>query len=228
MEMQGNFKGNLVVLTAVSAVACFSPVKVLSAKPAAAQATPQTKAAATKASQNKAPDAKATAQSPGAIDKTFLTPADLGTGYKMTEQHFGSLGDQPKSFANFKGENSGIKAFEGPLDNPCQRVVDIRWVFPNEKLAQNFLDAAQAEISEGVAPTRGYKPVGASCKAYGGVNMKALQMKAGVYYHYYYIFREGRCIVKVYVSEGLISKGHPTPDLVYPLAVAAAKRCKGF
>lgn len=187
------------------------PPKTAAAKPAAQPAKP----------------AAAGAQSPSPIDKTFLTASDLGPRYKLTEEHYGNLGDQPKAFAKFKGQHSGIKVFQGPLDSPIQRVVDIRWVFPDAKLAQSFLDGSP-EIAEGQPPWKDFKPVGSSCRVHGGLNMVALRRKAGVMHHYYYIFREGRCVVKLYVSEGMLSKDHPTTASIYPIAQKADERCKGF
>lgn len=157
-----------------------------------------------------------------------MTPADLGEEYKIAEEKEGNLGDQPKTFQKYKGEYSGIRVMLGNELFPTQRVVDIRWVFPDAKLAQKFLEETQTVLSEGAGQVRDAKSPGAGGKVYGGVNHIALQMKAGVFYHYYYIFREGRCVAKVYGTEGRLSKGHPTPASMLPIAEKAAAHCKGF
>lgn len=186
---------------------------------------PATRPAAT----DKTPAASANT---GALNKNyakiFLTPADLGKDYNVAEEKEGNLSDQPKTYQKYKGEYSGIKVLLGDELLPIQRVVDIRWVFPDAKMAQKFLDETQTLLSEGAGPVRDAKSPGAGGKVYGGVNHVALKMRAGVFYHYYYIFREGRCVVKVYGSEGRLSKGHPTPALMLPIAEKAAAHCKGF
>lgn len=173
-----------------------------------------------------APAAKPHTPSP--IDKTFLQPADLPPNYKLVEEHYGSLGDQPKAFAVNKGLESGIKVYEGVPDAALSRIVDIRWTFPNEKLAKQFLQDCGKQLGEGADEATAWaKPRGSEGRVFGGANPLMLRRKSLIY-HWYYIFREGRVVVKLYGTEGLISKRHPHPDDMLPLAEAAIKRCKGF
>ncbi|MFN8655610.1 MAG: hypothetical protein U0105_04675 [Candidatus Obscuribacterales bacterium] len=165
---------------------------------------------------------------PSPIDKTFLQSADFPAGYKLVEEHYGSLGDQPKAFTANKGVESGIKVYEGPLEAPLNRIVDIRWTFPTEKQAKQFLQDCGKQLGEGADDATGWaKPRGSEGKVFGGANPLMLRKKTLIY-HWYYVFREGRVVVKLYGSEGLLSKRHPGPDDMLPFAEAAIKRCKGF
>lgn len=196
------------------------------ASPAAKGGTPPAPAKPADAKVTPAPAPKPRKPSP--IDKTFLQPSDFPAGYKLVEEHYGSLGDQPKAFAANKGLESGIKVYEGPLDTELNRIVDIRWTFPNEKLAKQFLQDCGKQLGEGADEATGWaKPRGSEGRVFGGANPALLRRKALIY-HWYYIFREGRVVVKLYGSEGLISKKHPNPDDMLPFAEAAVKRCKGF
>jgi len=161
-------------------------------------------------------------------DKIFLTPADLPGGFKMTEAHLDGLSDSPPAFAACHGQDSGLKVFQAGESAPLQRVVDIRWTFPNAADAEKFFQLSSQTLSEGAPVIPDAKAVGEDCKAYGGENTLGMDLGAGSFYNYYYIFRSGRVVAKIYGSEGAMAKSHPTLEMLLPFAQTAANKCKSF
>lgn len=162
-----------------------------------------------------------------AFDKLFLTPADLPHGFKMTQQDASSKDESP-NFARFKGEMSGMKIFQGPADASLQRIVDIRYAFPNEQLAQQFLQAARTELSEKTPEVTTFKPVGSECKVFGGVSKLAVAMGLEPFNQWFYTFREGRVVVKLFGAPGPAATGDLRLEKMVPIAQSADKHCKGY
>jgi hypothetical protein len=161
-------------------------------------------------------------------DKIFLNPSDLPKGFKMTESHLDGLSDSPAVFAACHGLQSGLKVFQTDDSAPLQRVVDINWTFPTANDAQKFIEAASEKLSEGAPLIQSAKTVGEDCKAYGGENKMGALLGSGSFYDFYYIFRSGRVVVKLYGSEGATAKTHPNLAMLLPIAQAAAGKCQNF
>lgn len=167
------------------------------------------------------------AEAPAGFAKVFMTASDLPKGFKQTEEHL-SLADNPPEFKKCKGQGSGLRVFQADSAATLQRIVDIRWTFPTAADAQAFFDATHKSLAEGSPLIANAKPVGDSCKVYGGENQMAAMMGGDSFNQYYYIVRVGRVVAKIYGSEGPAATSHPTVQMMLPVAQAAAKRCAGY
>lgn len=167
------------------------------------------------------------AEAPAGFAKVFMNAADLPKGFKQTEEHL-SLADNPPEFKSCKGQDSGLRVFQADSGATLQRIVDIRWTFPTAADAQKFFDATHKSLSEGSPLIASAKPVGDSCKVYGGENKMAAMMGGDSFNQYYYIMRVGRVVAKIYGSEGPTASKHPTVEMMLPVAQAAAKHCTGY
>lgn len=172
-----------------------------------------------------APAARAEATSN--FSQVFTNATDLPKGFKQTEEHL-LLSDNPPAFKSCNGENSGLRVFQAEPSATLQRIVDIRWTFPNADDAQKFFDASHKSLSEGTPLLADAKPVGDSCKVYGGENKLAAMLSGDSFNQYFYIMRVGRVVAKVYGSEGPSASSHPTVEMMLPAAQAAAKHCAGY
>lgn len=172
-----------------------------------------------------APTARAEAASRFA--QVFMIAGDLPKGFKQTEEHL-SLADNPPAFKSCNGENSGLRVFQAEPSATLQRIVDIRWTFPTAGDAQKFFEASHMSLSENTPLIADAKPVGDSCKVYGGENKLAAMLGGDSFNQYFYIIRVGRVVAKIYGSEGPSASSHPTVEMMLPVAQAAAKHCSGY
>lgn len=172
-----------------------------------------------------APTARADATS--GFAQVFMNAADLPKGFKQTEEHL-SLSDNPPAFKSCNGENSGLRVFQAEPSATLQRIVDIRWAFPTAADAQKFFETSHKSLSEDTPLIADAKPVGDSCKVYGGENKMAAMLGGDSFNQYFYIMRVGRVVAKVYGSEGPSASSHPTVEMMLPAAQAAAKHCSGY
>lgn len=172
-----------------------------------------------------APTARAEATS--GFAQVFINAADLPKGFKQTEEHL-SLSDNPPAFKSCNGENSGLRVFQAEPSATLQRIVDIRYSFPTAADAQKFFEASHKSLSEDTPLIADAKPVGDSCKVYGGENKMAAMLGGDSFNQYFYIMRVGRVVAKVYGSEGPSASSHPTVEMMLPVAQAAAKHCSGY
>jgi hypothetical protein len=129
----------------------------------------------------------------------FLTEEDIG-GKMYMEQDTRLQGPDTVevAFPKYQGLFAGFACWMAGVDQPVMRVVDIRWVFPTCWQASAF-HAAQLDInSEGNPPLLDALPVGEECRVF----YAKIKMPQFVLRHFFYIFRLGRVVVKLYCAQG--------------------------
>lgn len=113
------------------------------------------------------------------------------------------------AFAACDGLGSGLRAWMAPETGPVWRLVDIRFVFPDAARASAYHAERLLANSELNPPVPDAPPVGEECRVFGGtrpVPMAGIEMTT-----WFYVFRVGRVVVKLFVAQG--------PDSVQPLQV---------
>jgi hypothetical protein len=151
----------------------------------------------------------------------YLERGDL-PGMRLTQDSRDKGADPgDKAFNELGGLKSGMVVWMGDNDAPVWRVADIRWVFPTVTAAKKYHEAQLQKNSEGENEADQWAPVGSECHVFGGTrNFQSVRMT-----HYFYIFRKGRTVVKLYVAQGPNVQGQKlTPDVVKPIADKVAAR----
>ena len=171
--------------------------------------------------------APAAAIPPAGSDDLFLTAADL-PGMQMTQdsRHAGAdPGDAP--YAAHHGQGGGMAVWMAEGDAPAWRLVDIVWVFPSADDAKGFHQEDLARNSEGAPEILGAPKIGDECRVYGGTRMQPL-LGADMT-DYYYIFRTGRVVHKLYVAESPnVAAGTLKAADVAAIAARVQVRSAGF
>jgi len=134
--------------------------------------------------------------------KIFLSAEDLSWMKLGQDQSFTKPDDDDKAFATFQGQLVGMKVWNAAGTDTVMRINDIRWVFPDDSSAERYFLATLRVNSEG-APLIAYTRLGDDNRAYGGpLNMGGFKMV-----NYYSLFRVGRVVCKLFVSQGYEIKG---------------------
>jgi hypothetical protein len=162
----------------------------------AASLSPLTRAA------DDAPDAAASR--PTGIDTEqfgalFLAPGDLGPDMELKQDSRNSGPDsRDAEFGRRRGVRAGFVVWMSHSDSPVWRLVDVRWVFPSARLADEYLRAALRSIMEGQPLVPGAESVGEGCRVGGGTRPTPFgtQMTAFVY-----AFRVENVVVKLFVAQ---------------------------
>lgn len=113
-------------------------------------------------------------------DAIYLNLSDLPPGFKMTEDYHSkkTMTDAPPAFAKYGGIRNALKVFQGPETASLQRVVDIRFVFPDHKAAEAFLQESMGQLGEKMPQVRNAPTVGDGSLLLGGEN-EMLKMMTG-------------------------------------------------
>lgn len=156
--------------------------------------------------------------------RLFLEASDLPAGMERV-QDSRTQGADPKdaAYKSHHGEASGMAAWMGADNAPIWRVVDIRWVFPTEAEAAAYIKETWRKHGEGQPEVRDAKSVGENCHVFGGTKRdEVLNMNLT---QFYYVFRTGRVVVKLYVAQGpLEEKPKLTAEMVRALAEKISMR----
>ncbi len=154
----------------------------------------------------------------------FLTEAELPKGMRRVQDSRKKGADpQDSAYRKHGGQSAGMSIWMGRSDDPVWRMVDIRWVFPSESAARAYHAEALSANSERQPRIPKAEHVGTECGVFGGtVTHEAAKVTMT---HYFYIFRVGRVVSKLYVAQGpSASKGALTVTAVAALAGKIATR----
>jgi hypothetical protein len=131
----------------------------------------------------------------------FLAAEDLPGGMRMTQDsRMSGVDSSDSAFPQYRGEHTGFAVWIGQNNAPIWRMVDIRWVFPTEADAAAYHQATLQVNSEGDPSISEALPSGSDCYVFGGSIPDPLF--GLVLTRFFYIFRVGRVLVKLYVAEG--------------------------
>jgi hypothetical protein len=147
----------------------------------------------------------------------FLDETDFGTSFRQI-QNTRRMGPDPDDwqFARFQGIACGMAIWQAEDDKPIWRVNDIRLVFPTCWQASAYHAARLLPNSEGAALVNGAPEVGSECCVFGGTGDR---LGLGVQItNFYYVFRVGRVVVKLYIMQSINSPEPLTPEIAATLA----------
>jgi hypothetical protein len=139
--------------------------------------------------------------------KLFLDENDVPQGMNQS-QDSRTRGADPndREFVNCRGENSGLAVWIAEETAPVWRLVDIRWVFSSERDADAYHRNTLHINCEGEPMVQDAPLVGIDCQVFGGTksdySLYQLTGSATSISQFYYIFRVGRVVAKLYVAEG--------------------------
>src|SRR5581483_2489439 len=126
----------------------------------------------------------------------FLQAVDLPSGMTMPQDDR-SGGPDPGDahFARFGGLKAGLARWHSP-DGPAGRLIDIRWLFPDERAAADYHRTTLAANAEGLPAVPGAPPAGEECHVFGGLLLDPatramLGDRATPMARYLYLFRVG-------------------------------------
>lgn len=119
------------------------------------------------------------------------------------------------AFSSYGGVAAGMRIWMDEADRPVWRLVDVRWTFPDAERAAGYHEARLVANSEGATPVPGAPTVGAECHVFG--------MSVGVT-AYYYLFRVGAVVVKLFVARGPQAARDLTPETVREIAGRVVRR----
>lgn len=156
------------------------------------------------------------------FEELFLTAKELPRKMRMEQDSRRSGPEPDKAFIKYHGEHAGLVVWKGEHNDPIWRVVDIRWVFPSEAEAAAFYKATLKTNSENkpeiaIATTIEIPDF----HVFGGTEILRGNLELT---HYYYIFRVGRVVAKLYVAQGYLSKEKLKMEKVQKLADKVCER----
>jgi hypothetical protein len=166
------------------------------------------------------PKEKLSGVSKEGYEKLFLDASDLPDWKKGqdTKHHRPDPGD--RTYARLGGLHTGLVVWRRNQAN-FERMVDIRWVFPSAKAAQEYLKDQLRAISERMPAVKNAPKIGEETYAFGGPQ-EILGRKSR---SYIIAFRQGNVVVKYFQFEdGADSK--LTPLKMAPACLKIVKRIK--
>lgn len=157
----------------------------------------------------------------------FLQATDLPDGMTMPQDNRGGGPDPGDThFARFGGLQAGLARWHSP-DGPAGRLIDIRWLFPDERAAADYHRTTLATNSEGLPEVAAAQPAGNECHVYGGLLLDPttralLGDRATPMARYLYLFRIGPIVTKLFIAD--VNEKGLTPELAGEIARNAAAR----
>jgi hypothetical protein len=147
----------------------------------------------------------------------FLEAVDFTAPMRMV-QDTRLQGPDPRDdwFAKYQGILTGFRVWMAS-DAVIWRLVDIRTVFPTTWQASAWHAEALLYNSESMSPVDKAPAVGKECRVFGGAAPDLLGVGSKLT-HFYYLFRVGRVVVKLYVAQGNDSTIALTPKHVAEIA----------
>jgi hypothetical protein len=165
----------------------------------------------------------------GSLDaylSTYLNQSDVGPALRWVQDSRVRRADPLDDvFARLHGRRSGLSVWLDEMDCTIWRMVDIRFLFDTAAEATAYHHERLQYNSEGKRPVRQFRSVGQECHVFGGTDKlpvpggKELSMTA-----YYYIFRVGRVVAKLFVAQGQEATEWLRPEDVVPLAQRIADK----
>lgn len=151
---------------------------------------------------------------------TYLDQTDVGP----TLRHVQDSRIQPADpdddiFARLGGRRTGLSVWLANFDQPVWRMVDIRFLFADANQAAEYHHERLTANSEGHPAVAQFSAVGQECHVFGGTDTVSAPGGANMPLTcYFYVFRVGRVVVKLFVAQGPQTGKQLTPDHLVPFA----------
>jgi hypothetical protein len=155
----------------------------------------------------------------------FLSESDLPNQMKCTQRL--QPGGPDKAFVAAGGQFAAMSVWMTENKSAAiWRLIDIRWVLPDERAAQEFLRVSLAEQSEDMPEVPNAINIGDESHLHGPGSRTAQASGGPTMYNC--IFRQGRVIAKVFVALGTSGGEKVSAEVITPLVKSAAARMKAF
>jgi hypothetical protein len=157
----------------------------------------------------------------------FLGPAELPSNLVLVQDSRMNGPDRgDAAFRGYGGLYAGMAIWMGAGEDAIWRLVDVRWVFTTDTFARAYIEATLKANAEGQPEIPDVPKVGSDCHVFGGTRFEPTLKKDLT--QYYYIFRVGRVVVKIYTAQGPVVKGIILkPEGTGALAEKAAAKIRG-
>ncbi|HEX3251655.1 MAG TPA: hypothetical protein VHS05_19625 [Pyrinomonadaceae bacterium] len=156
---------------------------------------------------------------------TYLDQKDMGPSMPWVQDsriHRPDQGDD--AFARLHGSHTGLSCWQTNVRATIFRVVDIRFLFNNAQDAAAYHKERLQANSEGHPPVPGAPQVGEECHVFGGTNSLEHRGMKITLTGFYYVFRVGRMVVKLFAMQGVEATRPLTPEDLVPLAKRIVER----
>lgn len=163
-------------------------------------------------------DANRPAPTPGQL-ALYLGPGDLPSTLQMVQDER-DRGPDPDDdqFNALGGLHSGFCIWLAEHDQSLWRVVDIRFVFPDDAAAALYHRKRLAQNSESMPPVPDAPLVGQECQVFGGKIRGDLGGQQFEITNYIYVYRVGRVVVKLFAAQGMQASQPLLPAGIVPTA----------
>ena len=150
------------------------------------------------------------------LDALYLSAEDLPE--MQVAQDSRDAGPDPGdyAFAPCEGRHSGFQVWLADDTRPVWRLVDIRFVFPDVERAAAYHAERLLANSEGNPPVAGAPVAGQDCHVFGGTQDIGLVDRTMTMY--FYVFRVGAVVVKLFVAQGLRASDPLPPEPIHAIA----------
>eukprot|EP00771_Trimastix_marina_P001626 gnl/Trimastix_PCT/2708.p1 GENE.gnl/Trimastix_PCT/2708~~gnl/Trimastix_PCT/2708.p1 ORF type:complete len:479 (-),score=136.47 gnl/Trimastix_PCT/2708:31-1467(-) len=113
----------------------------------------------------------------------------------------------PSPLDEFTFQHQGMVQWICGPSSTIHRLIDIRWVLPDESAAERFINDSRmiAMISEGQPLVRRFKPIGQDCKLFGGPTALFHQETRKRIGAYAFVFRIKNIVIKLFAAQGPMS-----------------------
>lgn len=156
---------------------------------------------------------------------TYLYQDDMGPLHEWVQDSRLNAPDPgDEDFARLRGLRSGLSVWLAGQDQPVWRVVDIRFEFGSAEEAAAYHEARIVPNSEGKPEVAGAPAVGEECRVFGGTETLKFGGVTVMMTAYYYLFRVGRVVVKLFAAQGQESRDKLTSRHLAPLAERIRER----
>jgi hypothetical protein len=156
----------------------------------------------------------------------FLSESDLPGVMKCT-QRLKAEDNPDKAFVAAGGQFAAMCVWTA--ENQSQKIsraIDIRWVLPDDRAAQNYLRGSLGEQSEGMPEIREAFEIGDESHVFGPGSQMTRAL--GTPPMYCCIFRQGRVIAKIFVALEKPAGDAVDPGVIAPMAKSAAAKIRAF
>ncbi|HWF87929.1 MAG TPA: hypothetical protein VN659_03815, partial [Pyrinomonadaceae bacterium] len=155
---------------------------------------------------------------------TYLDHTDIANLPWVQDSRLNSPDPGDEAFTRLHGSLTGLSAWQTDMDQTVWRLVDIRFVFDDAEQASAYHHDRLKVNSEGYPPIEGAPAVGEECFVFGGTQSNEMGGISFSLTAYFYIFRVGRVVAKLFAAQGPQAKEPLTPEALVPLAQRIVQR----
>jgi hypothetical protein len=151
---------------------------------------------------------------------TFLDQTDVDPSLRwVQDSRIGRPDPDDEAFDRLHGSQSGLSVWLSDVGSAIWRMVDIRFLFNTPAEAATYHRERLQANSEGKPPLSEFPAVGEDCHVFGGAESIATTGAVSICMtSYYYVFRVGRVVVKLFAAQGQESAESLRPEHLRPLA----------